>query len=99
MKGEREAMKTTPSDPLWVGTTKGLCQFDPDKNTFESVNLSSQINIKNNSPNVQVLFEDKKGSLWIGTRDTGYLKLKIFTSRGMNFASGFARSSCAFITS
>ena len=61
---------------LWVGTVSGLNKKNRDDDTF--IRLESPQN--QNTVYVLCIYEDKKGRVWVGTRDTG-LKLK---NRGSN---------------
>ncbi len=61
---------------LWVGTKSGgLNRYDPATNHFKRYPFSQNIDAPSKkallSPFVRVIYEDKKGNLWIGTRGGG----------------------------
>lgn len=67
---------------FWVGTAEGLDQFLPDTTSFvhsdflavpasEPGSLQSKSFIKGSIDNITSIFEDKKGTLWVGTAYAG----------------------------
>ena len=54
---------------VWMATNEGLASFNPDKKQFTTYQRDS-INKKTLSNNsVTALYQDKKGNIWVGTRD------------------------------
>jgi signal transduction histidine kinase/ligand-binding sensor domain-containing protein len=71
---------------LWVGTTEGLARFDGLRFTiFDKANTPA---IRHNQ--VQALFEDKAGALWIGTYGGGVVRLKDGRFRSYTAGDGLA---------
>lgn len=70
------ALFESPKNPgvLWVGTDSGLCTLDLETGRFFSSRNDSRFdNTLKNVP-VTVIFEDRKGNLWLGTRGEGLYK-------------------------
>ena len=66
------AIGQTRDGYLWVGTTQGLARFDGLRFTvFDTANTPA---IRHNQ--IQALFEDASGALWIGTYGGGLARLK-----------------------
>ena len=61
--GEANDIVETKDGYLWIGTYSGLYRFDGS--TFDT--MSDMKDVKN----VNCLFEDEEGRLWIGTNDNG----------------------------
>jgi ligand-binding sensor domain-containing protein/signal transduction histidine kinase/DNA-binding response OmpR family regulator len=61
---------------LWVGTDEGLCLYDRDLNTFESIDIQKKIR-KETVVSVKSIIEDNNGNLFLGTFNSGLLKLNI----------------------
>lgn len=58
----------TPDGYLWIATSKGLVRFDGMKFSFiQLVKEGMNDRQKSTVPDVDVLFVDKKGTLWIGS--------------------------------
>ncbi|HLP47455.1 MAG TPA: two-component regulator propeller domain-containing protein, partial [Candidatus Kapabacteria bacterium] len=58
----------TPDGYLWIAASKGLVRFDGIKfSTTRFIKEETGDHQKNNVPDVDVLFVDKKGTLWIGS--------------------------------
>ncbi len=65
---------------LWVGTEEGLCLYDRDLNSFDTIDLKKALKIKSdNVVTVRSIIEDNGGYLLIGTEQYGLLKLKMKT--------------------
>jgi len=61
-------------DRIWVGTFKGLCQFDKKLKKFLQYKKTNNPNsIPDNS--IKSLYEDRKGSMWIGTYFAGIINI------------------------
>jgi ligand-binding sensor domain-containing protein/signal transduction histidine kinase len=66
------AIVQTRDGYLWVGTTEGLARFDGLRFTvFDKANTPA---IRHNQ--IQALFEDDAGALWIGTYGGGLVRLR-----------------------
>ncbi|MBF4508690.1 response regulator [Flavobacterium sp. JLP] len=63
---------------LWVGTDEGLCLYNRDLNTFESIDIKKKIK-KENVISVKSIIEDNNGNLFLGTFNGGLLKLNVKT--------------------
>jgi ligand-binding sensor domain-containing protein/signal transduction histidine kinase/DNA-binding response OmpR family regulator len=73
----------TKKGQIWIGTTKGLCQLTSRKKgrlSFKNYPLNT-IDLLN----VQALKEDNDGSLWVGTKNKGLLKLDVKSNRFVPF--------------
>ncbi|KFF03447.1 two-component regulator propeller domain-containing protein [Flavobacterium reichenbachii] len=75
----------TKKGQIWIGTTKGLCELVSRKNgkfSFKNYPLNTIDFL-----NVQALKEDNDGSLWVGTKNKGLLKLDVKSNRFISFLS------------
>ncbi len=54
---------------LWVGTAVGLCRYDPEKDIFQRIVLTP-----GRQENINSIFEDRKGRLWVGASSGLYLQ-------------------------
>ena len=63
---------------LWVGTDEGLCLYNRDLNSFESIDIQKKVN-KETVISVKSIIEDNNGNLFLGTFNGGLLKLNIKT--------------------
>jgi signal transduction histidine kinase/ligand-binding sensor domain-containing protein/DNA-binding response OmpR family regulator len=63
---------------LWVGTDEGLCLYNRDLNSFESIDIQKKGN-EETVISVKSIIEDKNGNLFLGTFNGGLLKLNIKT--------------------
>ncbi len=54
---------------IWMGSTRGLCRFNPETSSFTYfLNIpSDNSSISNN--NIAALYEDRDGDIWVGTAD------------------------------
>ncbi|MRX40276.1 response regulator [Flavobacterium sp. LC2016-23] len=59
---------------LWIGTDEGLCLYNRNLNTFESIDLQKK-NRKETVVSVKSIIEDNQGNLFLGTFNSGLLKL------------------------
>jgi signal transduction histidine kinase/ligand-binding sensor domain-containing protein/DNA-binding response OmpR family regulator len=59
---------------LWIGTDEGLCLYNRNLNTFESINIQKKIR-KETVISVKSIIEDNNGNLFLGTFNSGLLKL------------------------
>ncbi len=75
---------------LWLGTDIGLCQFQKEAKTIKKHNkpeknyLSSRL--------TKCIFEDKQGSIWVGTTDKGLNKMDIVTGNINQYKSNLLDS-------
>lgn len=80
---------------LWVGTAVGLCRYDPEKDAFQRVALTP-----GQPENVNAIFEDRKGRLWIAAGSGLYLQtdslhhFRKFTQGPAHLAGSNVRSIC-----
>ncbi|MEW9700983.1 two-component regulator propeller domain-containing protein [Paenibacillus sp. SI8] len=58
---------------IYVGTQTGLDRFD--RKTEKFIHYRYDLDNGNNLSNIRALYEDKKGTLWIGTKNDGLLSL------------------------
>jgi len=63
---------------LWVGTDEGLCLYNRDLNSFESIDIQKKVK-KETVISVKSIIEDNNGNLFLGTFNGGLLKLNIKT--------------------
>lgn len=61
---------------LWVGTDEGLCLYNRNLNSFETINIQKHFK-KETVFSVKSIIEDNKGNLYLGTLSNGLLKLNI----------------------
>jgi ligand-binding sensor domain-containing protein/signal transduction histidine kinase/AraC-like DNA-binding protein len=54
---------------VWIGTEKGLCRYDARKDSFITI-----YDFGLNESNIQDIYDDNKGFLWVGTLGSGILK-------------------------
>lgn len=50
---------------IWVGTSKGLFKFFPEKDTFQHINTGDHLKLEANV--IRDIAEDKQRNLWLGT--------------------------------
>lgn len=74
---------------VWAGTYSGLNRYNEEKDVFERITLNSGV------VNINCIYEDKKGTLWIGSSNGLYAfadrqpnNLKIFKSGKINSIAG-----------
>jgi signal transduction histidine kinase/ligand-binding sensor domain-containing protein/DNA-binding response OmpR family regulator len=73
LPGEKiSAIAQDQSGMIWLGTSNGLCSFNPVDHTFINEN-NSKLPIFHIKGHIVSLFFDRKGSLWIGS-NTGLYK-------------------------
>ena len=68
------AIFQTIDDSIWVGTTKGLARLNPDTNEW---NIIEQGNNDFSNYNITCLLQANNGDIWVGTKGSGALKLKM----------------------
>jgi ligand-binding sensor domain-containing protein len=56
---------------LWIGTTGGLSEFDPGGPRFRNYTAANGLS----TAVIYKMGEDRDGNLWIGTRDSGVMKM------------------------
>ena len=63
---------------VWIGTDEGLCLYNRDLNTFESINLQKDFKKeKKTAISVRSIIQDSNGNLLLGTLSYGFLKLNL----------------------
>ncbi|MCK4664273.1 MAG: response regulator [Bacteroidales bacterium] len=70
------------SETIWVGTAIGLDKFDPKTEKFSHFIFPTKSKEKNS---VNIILDDHKGSLWIGTHIGGLYKFNPTTSKYINY--------------
>ena len=63
---------------LWIGTDEGLCLYNRDLNSFETINLQKYFE-KETVISVKSIIEDDNGNLFLGTLSNGLLMLNLNT--------------------
>jgi len=54
---------------LWIGTDKGICIYNPDKDNFKHiVNVSGKFSSLSNN-DIFAIYEDRDKNIWVGTRN------------------------------
>ena len=72
------AIYVDTSNRVWVGTDEGLCLYNRDLNTFESIDLQKKIKKEQKTAiSVRSIIQDTNGDLFLGTLSYGFLKLNI----------------------
>jgi len=86
---------------LWVGTDNGLCYYDKNKEHFVQLVSDKLAYFSLNGNQINCLFEDNEGNLWIGTEKKGVFmytksngKIKNYTQ---NNTSGISSNSITSI--
>jgi len=59
------------NDVLWVGTEKGLFQYQEQQDSFKTIKLKAN----HSNSMVLTLLEDNFANIWVGTRDDGLFKI------------------------
>jgi len=61
------AITTDRSGDVWIGSTRGLDKLDPATETFTHYMVDElQANSSDNFAAITIIYEDRKGNLWIG---------------------------------
>ncbi|MEN2398736.1 two-component regulator propeller domain-containing protein [Flavobacterium sp. MC2016-06] len=81
---------------LWVGTDEGLCLYNRNLNTFESIDLQKKIR-KKTVISVKSIIEDNNGNLYLGTFNNGLLKLNIKSRKITNIKLDIANTESCLI--
>ncbi|MEO7976470.1 two-component regulator propeller domain-containing protein [Flavobacterium sp.] len=71
---------------LWIGTDEGLCLYNRNLNTFENIDIQKKIR-KETVISVKSIIEDNNGNLFLGTFNSGLLKLNIKSGKITQFRS------------
>jgi signal transduction histidine kinase/ligand-binding sensor domain-containing protein/DNA-binding response OmpR family regulator len=79
---------------LWVGTDEGLCLYNRNLNTFESIKIQ---NNKETVISVKSIIEDNHGNLFLGTFNSGLLKLNPKTRKITQFKPDIPNAANYFI--
>ncbi|MCI9845444.1 hybrid sensor histidine kinase/response regulator transcription factor [Flavobacterium pectinovorum] len=65
---------------LWIGTDEGLCLYNRNLNTFENIDIQKKIR-KETVISVKSIIEDNDGNLFLGTFNSGLLKLNTISRK------------------
>jgi signal transduction histidine kinase/ligand-binding sensor domain-containing protein/DNA-binding response OmpR family regulator len=77
---------------LWIGTDEGLCLYNRNLNSFETININKYF--KNETVfSVKSIIEDNKGNLYLGTLRNGLLKFNIKSRKVVKVKSEASTSS------
>lgn len=85
------AICVTRSGDMWVGTDRGVCLYDRGNENFIRFTADNDPRHLLNNLRVKTIFEDRAGTLWIGTFE-GLIKLDV-ERRYINYYSFASRSS------
>jgi signal transduction histidine kinase/ligand-binding sensor domain-containing protein/DNA-binding response OmpR family regulator len=67
---------------LWIGTDEGLCLYNRNLNTFETIDLQKDFKKeKKTAISVKSIIQDSDGNLLLGTLSYGFLKLNLNSRR------------------
>lgn len=72
---------------IWIGTEKGLVQFDTTDNSFYFYGEDVKNSVQLSNSNIMAIHEDSSGILWLGTQvglnvfDPKSQKISVFTTR------------------
>lgn len=87
---DANAILATSDGFIWIGSYSGLIRYDGT--TFERQDASTGVS------NVNSLYEDQKGRLWVGTNDNGIVMVDQGTSKHWDYEEGISASSVRTIT-
>jgi len=76
---------------IWVGTRKGLCQFNPGTQDFNYFSHAIEAKDKFKEGNINVIFIDKKNQMWLGGT-SGLQQFDRMTSRYSQITSSLNSS-------
>ncbi len=79
------SMAFVPPNQLWVGTEKGLCEFDINTEKFEAFVIDPGRYLSSHL--IKCIAEDENGKIWIGTTNNGLNQLDPFTQEVRQFNS------------
>ncbi|PMD92435.1 hybrid sensor histidine kinase/response regulator [Siphonobacter sp. BAB-5405] len=66
--------KDEKAQQIWMGTRNGFASYDLRQKTFKNY-LSSTVFGRDNGMDVSAIYQDTQGTLWIGTRYKGLLRM------------------------
>ncbi|MCD4746939.1 MAG: histidine kinase, partial [Bacteroidales bacterium] len=79
------SMAFVPPDQLWVGTEKGLCEFNISTEKFEALIIDEKNYLSSHL--IKCIAEDKNGKIWVGTTNNGLNQLDPLTEKVRQFNS------------
>ncbi|MCK5145485.1 GHKL domain-containing protein [bacterium] len=82
---------------LWIATQKSICQYLPQTDTFEHHSAINQFLPNNNDTGINIIAEDNKAWLWLGTDSNGIILYNPETRQTAQFVTNPAapRSICS----
>ena len=79
------SMAFVPPDQLWIGTEKGLCEFNIRSGRFDTFTIDEKSYLSSHL--IKCIAEDKNGKIWAGTTDNGLNQLDPVTEEVIQFNS------------
>jgi len=79
------SMAFVPPNQLWVGTEKGLCEFNISNEKFETFVIDPRRYLSSHL--IKCIAEDEKGKIWVGTTDKGLNQIDPLTQKVKQFNS------------
>ncbi|MCD4698311.1 MAG: histidine kinase, partial [Bacteroidales bacterium] len=79
------AMVLVPPENLWIGTEKGLCEFNMRTGKFKTFIIDEKDYLSSHL--IKCIAEDKNGKIWVGTTDNGLNQLDPVTQEVRQFNS------------
>lgn len=67
------------NDALWLGTTKGLCYIGNPQQGLDTNTFKGKEHDAFQGQNAFVLYESKRGDIWVGTTSSGAARINIAT--------------------
>lgn len=75
----------TAAGEIWVATSLGLNRYDREKDAFRSFRHDDSVPASLINSNVTAIFEDSRGSLWVGTTPGGLSRFDPASETFLNF--------------
>jgi|GEM_PF-1665252 len=72
---------------LWVATASGLSKFDPEKESFVNYHHSATNPNSLSTDDIQTIYQDRAGTVWVGTILAGIDKVNIRKNRFEKFTA------------
>lgn len=69
---------------IWIGTEDGINKIDAKSKSINHIQIDEDANVE---ANVYRVYSDKEGFMWIGTFDSGLLKVNIHTNEITSYKS------------